>query len=346
MGQIFYTNNTMSLTEVYENPQVSTMEEKFQVVKLEDNVYEGKYPLEMVLKGMRGIFGGEFVSQAIVAIWETIEDPSFSPHSIHSYFLKAGSPDSPIRWEIQTKNEGRSFINKEANGYQSHTNTLCFTLTASFAKNNSIKQRKIEYEEKTKSETDAEKLAKLPVPYEFQRTPHYFFKKYFKRLDEMSYIETINGNIRHIIPPEIFQKGKDDHKAIGHRDLGFFFKIVDDLSLAKRPERMKFVELSFASDAIYLSLLTRAMGMAFSPKAASYFRVSLDHTLYFHDDDFDPTQWMFLDFRFNRMSNNRVLCQCHVFTSDERMVLTIIQEALVYIPIESVERATGGTHKL
>lgn len=338
----------MSLAEVYEDPNTSTMEEKFLVVKIKDNVYEGKYPLEMFAAGMRGVYGGDLVAQSLIAIWETIEDKEFSPHSMHGYFLKAGLANSPIRWEIQTKNAGRNYINKEAMGYQSDTNKLCFTLTASFTRNNNVKQRKIEYAEKAKSLTDAKEIAKLPVPFEFQRTPQYLFKKYLGQLDDMPYVEHINGNIRHIFPPEVFMDDPKEfqEKEIGMRDFGLFFKVMDDLSVAKNPYRTKFSDLAFASDSAYLSMLIRAVGLKFNVSTASYFRVSLDHALYFHDDDFDPTEWMFLDFRFSRMSNNRVLCQCQIFTQDGRMVLSIVQEALAFIPLKAVEKATGGSYKL
>lgn len=328
----------MSIAEVYSKPDVCKMEEKFSLVRISDTVLEGKYPLEPYQAGARGTYGGEFVSQGILSAWETIEDPDFSPHSFHSYFLKAGSTESVMRWEVQKTNDGRNYCNRLVQCFQKHTNQLCFMMTASFTRNNSIEQRKIGFHDKPSSK----------IPYEFQRTPQYFFEKYYSKLDEMAYLEHTNGNLQHIIPPEFVEGMSPDFLNVetGMRELGFFFRVTDNLQLAKNKLKTKIVDIVFASDSLYLSMMVCAMGLPLRLELLQFFRVSLDHTVYFHDTDFDPTKWLFMDYRFSRMSNDRILCQCQIFNEKGNMVVSIVQEALVVLPKKVIDKAVGGTYKL
>lgn len=327
----------MSIVEVY-NTNVCKIEEKFSLKKISDSVLEGNYPLEAFKKGARGTYGGEFISQGILAAWETVEDPDFSPHSFHSYFLKAGSDQSVMRWEVTKTNDGRNYCNRLVRCYQKHTNKLCFMLTASFTRSNSIKQRKLEFETNPGTK----------VPFEFQRSPQYFFNKYYDKLDDMPYFEHTNGNLQHIIPPEYETGMPSDFlsQETGMREIGFFVRVNDDVSLAKNKLKTKLASMAFASDSLYLSLMVCSLGIRLRPEIFEFFRVSLDHTVYYHDIDFDPTKWLFLDYRFSRMSNDRILCQCQVFNEEGNMVVSIIQEAMAVIPKKYLDQAVGGSYKL
>lgn len=323
----------MSVEELIQSKSI--MEEKLSLVKIDELTYDGKYPLQPYREGMRGAYGGEFLSQGLLATWQTVPTEEFSPHSLHSYFLKAGNPDSVMRWKITNTSDGRNYCNRMAQGFQSATGKLCFVIITSFTKNNSIDNRKIEF-----NNLSDEEKHKSPVPFEFQRTPQYFFDKYLHKIDELPYLAHTNGLIKHVLPNEFFQKpSSDSSSVIGMQELGMFVKILDDPSDYKDPYKTKFLNITYLSDSFYLSLLTKAIGLVFSEASTQFFRVSLDHSIHFHDDNFDPHDWLFLDFRFSRMSNNRVLCQCQMFTRDGRMVISIQQEALVFVPKKFIDKA-------
>lgn len=57
--------------------------------------------------------------------------------------------------------------------------------------------------------------------------------------------------------------------------------------------------------------------------------VSLDHTIYFHDTDFDCTNWLGLSFRAARFVNGRVLLEAEMYNSKGIHIATVIQERLV-----------------
>lgn len=338
------------LEELYDNPDVCKLEEKFSVVRSPESTPEAKvmeftanYPLEPFREDTRGTYGGEFVAQSLVAAWDSIADPEFDIHSLHSYFLKAGLMKSVMRYEVTVTSEGRNYCSRLVKCYQLHSNELCFILMASFTRNNDIHKRQEQF-----SALDQEKQLhpRTKVPFEFLRSPHYTFDKYKDRLDELSQLEHTNGNLIHAMIPETWRgTKKEEHVDPGNREFGLFFKVVDNPSRAKNPHRTKMVDFVFASDSIYLSTVMRAV----LPKldySKDFFRVSLDHTVYIHDTNFDPTEWIFLDYKFVRLSNDRVLVTSLYFTMDKRLVATVQQEAMTLFPLGLVKLSKHGSYKL
>ncbi len=64
------------------------------------------------------LFGGQVVAQALRAASSTV--PSDRPaHSLHSYFIRPGTPDEPIRFEVERLRDGRSFTTRQVVARQS-----------------------------------------------------------------------------------------------------------------------------------------------------------------------------------------------------------------------------------
>ncbi len=64
------------------------------------------------------LFGGQVVAQALRAAINTV-DPERVPHSLHSYFIRPGSPAEPIRFEVERLRDGRSFTTRQVVARQS-----------------------------------------------------------------------------------------------------------------------------------------------------------------------------------------------------------------------------------
>jgi len=56
------------------------------------------------------LFGGQVLAQATAAAYRTVEDVHV--HSLHAYFIQAGSPDRPVLYEIERIRDGRSFTTR------------------------------------------------------------------------------------------------------------------------------------------------------------------------------------------------------------------------------------------
>ena len=58
-----------------------------------------------------GLYGGQIVAQGLRAGTATV-DERFHVHSLHAYFIRRGSADEPIRFEVTRSRDGRSFVTR------------------------------------------------------------------------------------------------------------------------------------------------------------------------------------------------------------------------------------------
>lgn len=75
------------------------------------------------------LFGGQVVAQALRAAASTV-DIHRPVHSLHSYFIRPGIPDEPVRYEVERLRDGRSFSTRQVVARQSGGAIL--NLSASF----------------------------------------------------------------------------------------------------------------------------------------------------------------------------------------------------------------------
>lgn len=64
------------------------------------------------------LFGGQVVAQALRAAAATV-DSDRPTHSLHSYFIRPGSHDEPVRYEVERLRDGRSFSTRQVVARQS-----------------------------------------------------------------------------------------------------------------------------------------------------------------------------------------------------------------------------------
>ena len=64
------------------------------------------------------VYGGQVVAQGLLAAGRTVDDP-FHVHSLHAYFIRGGSADEPIRYEVDRIRNGRSFCTRRVVARQS-----------------------------------------------------------------------------------------------------------------------------------------------------------------------------------------------------------------------------------
>ncbi len=77
------------------------------------------------------VYGGQVVAQSLWAAFKTVE-PEFFVHSLHSYFIRPGAIDEPIRFEVNRLRDGRSFCTRSVAAIQS-SGTI-FNMACSFQK--------------------------------------------------------------------------------------------------------------------------------------------------------------------------------------------------------------------
>ena len=64
------------------------------------------------------IYGGQVVAQALWAALKTVKGV-FAPHSLHAYFIRGGSLNEPVRYEVDRLRDGSSFCTRSVVARQS-----------------------------------------------------------------------------------------------------------------------------------------------------------------------------------------------------------------------------------
>ena len=115
--------------------------------KLEENLFEG----ESSFMGSPNVFGGQVVSQALHAAYQTVPTDRFC-HSLHSYFILPGDLEQPILYDVANLRDGGSFSTRVVTAKQN--NVPIFVMAASFQ----LKQEGYEHQEKMPIVTPPEEL--------------------------------------------------------------------------------------------------------------------------------------------------------------------------------------------
>ncbi|KAK6465304.1 thioesterase-like superfamily-domain-containing protein [Scheffersomyces coipomensis] len=294
----------------------------------EVDTYEGVNPLTKPMPRSRGVYGGNLCGQAIVVALETVP-ADFVPHSLHSYFVKAGDDKIVCQYKVEKLSDGRNFANRLIKVLQN--NDLKYIVMISLTKKNSMSNSIKEYN------LNADK--KLPLPIEFQKEINSEFFKYSR--DELPTYDNfeINNIFQYKFPPNYIDHKLNDNEhqvSAADRELSFWIRINDD-STGKSLTPYKYAGFGLISDSVFLSSLSRVLhlpnyenGLPIDSGPGHFFSVSLDHSIYFHDDAFEPKDWIYVTFKTPRFSNNRAMLTAHYYDQNGKLFASIVQEGLVF----------------
>ena len=101
--------------------------EILELQQIEENLYLGENETDRPQR----LFGGQVLAQAASAAYRTVEDVHL--HSLHAYFLRAGSSERPVLYEVERIRDGRSFTTRRVLAIQS--GQAIFSMDVSFQVN-------------------------------------------------------------------------------------------------------------------------------------------------------------------------------------------------------------------
>lgn len=81
--------------------------ELLDLEQIGEDVYRGQHPEQV---GSR-TFGGQLVSQALVAAGRTVGDRPV--HALHAHFIRGGDVKQPIEYRVSRHRDGRAFANRQ-----------------------------------------------------------------------------------------------------------------------------------------------------------------------------------------------------------------------------------------
>ena len=77
--------------------------------------------------GFRNLFGGQVLGQSLSAAIQTLNGPTWVPHSLHAYFLRPGNVDDSVEFEVDIVRDGRSFCTRLVTASQNGKAILTMT---------------------------------------------------------------------------------------------------------------------------------------------------------------------------------------------------------------------------
>lgn len=321
-----------------------SFEETFELAQTGPNTFVSKVPLAKPHARSRGVYGGNLAAQAILAAMKTTAE-GFTPTSFHSLFVKGVSDQIPVTWEVEAVSDGRNFCCRLVRGLQD--GVIRYMVDISFAKRNLLKQAEQEHQEYLARKAAEGKLGDDDDDEDedddvddLVQKPFYFLTPYpdwLKNIDKSKMVHSTAGKrrfIEHLLPRQLLTlEGTKFEESIpaSKRRLAFFVRLGD--GTMKVDPHMQFAGLAVLSDSLFLTMLARLLRISTTDlnQVAHYFSVSLDHTIYFHDTDFDCTEWVAFGFRALRLVNNRVLLEAELYNTAGQHVATVIQEGLVHL---------------
>ncbi|CUM67060.1 uncharacterized protein PRCAT00004749001 [Priceomyces carsonii] len=313
--------------------KIPDFEEAIRVIKIDEENYMGAYPLRLPMIGARGVYGGHTVAQTLlVAIESAPED--FVPHSFHAYFVKAGSGKTPMHYKVLKLHDDERFAKRSIQVIQE--GKVRFNCIASLVKSNNsssfeiqppIPKAQIKYPDMDKltvvHHTDYIRNAYSPEFEDFRLVPEENSQEPADR-----WIVVFSG----LDQPSPFKNPSSHYVGMADlTDSAFLTTMARVLHLPWNPTENGPVE-SFDEEKDARKLMERSLNIL---HLFHYNAMSLDHHIYFHDNDhanFDMTKdWLCFAYQMRRLSNSRTLVRGHLFNKEGKCVATVVQEGLTYL---------------
>ncbi|CAD6185166.1 unnamed protein product [Caenorhabditis auriculariae] len=275
-------------------------------------------------RSMPHIYGGQIVAQALKSACLTVGE-ELPVHSMHSYFIKAGTCDEPVDYRVERLRDGQSFATRAVRAIQN--DEIIFSSQVSFHKveksamKHQIKypmpqgpegfktlreilQERLDYYDKNASDKSSDEVTKFWLGYklfEFPNTFHGIFE-----------VRPVNQDLY------------DPKKPGANTDPQFDFWVRPTIPIGND----FFAQRLFAAYISDSTMLETALiphivkgyvlGMAFS----------LDHCMWFHQPNFVTDDWMLWEQFSEYAGGNRSTTRGRLWSKDGDLILSAMQEGV------------------
>ncbi len=264
--------------------------------QIEVNIFRGRPSDE----NRQRVFGGQVAGQALVAAARTIDEPDRRVHSLHAYFLRAGTQGMPILYEVDRIRDGTSFSTRRVVAIQ-HGKAI-FNLHASFQR----REEGLEYQvDDDGTAPDPESLPDFTTRME----------PYREQLGDW-YLRPRPIDQRYCDGNPFDRKSKPlPGQRVWFRADG---RLPDD-------DVLHACVATYASDMTLLDTALLPHGLAWIDGSVQM--ASLDHAMWFHRD-FRADEWLLYTQSSISTSGSRGLAEGRIYTRDGRLAITVVQEGL------------------
>ncbi|MCW2412649.1 MULTISPECIES: acyl-CoA thioesterase [unclassified Sphingobium] len=255
--------------------------------------------------GAGRVYGGQVVGQALAAAAKTVAADR-PVHSLHCYFMRPGSEDYPIDYQVDADMDGRAFSNRRIVAWQQEK--PIFNMIASFHK-------------PERGPAHQSDMPPVPDPDDLKDLGDLIEQHELPAGPVLRWIAGRNSPVRFRPVGDIQSGIIKMHDAapqlcwmrVGEGPLGL-------------EQPMQRAMLGFISDMLLLATAYRPHGLHIgSPGVAS---ASIDHSVWFHDD-VECGDWLLYVTDSPWAGHGRGFARGHFYARDGRLVASVAQEGLI-----------------
>ncbi|KAK7064497.1 DNA repair protein RAD14 [Favolaschia claudopus] len=267
----------------------------------------------------RGVFGGQVISQAIVAATNSV-DPEYG---LHCYFLASASASKPIVYFVDRLRDGRSYLTRAVKALQN--GRVVFMMMCSFQKPEPWQPSR------------GWRMPSVPPPEAC-------------RFEEERYEEVMAREGIHPKVKGVYNDWLNDRRGspIAIKPVEKDMSLPNSLRLCYWMQARNIPEydapfqkciLGYLSDLHLLSAATQALGLqrfGKGPKATAM-TTTIDHSICFYDDNFDCGDWLLYVMASPAAGNGRGIVYGQLYTRQGKLVAITTQEGVVRADIRGPE---------
>lgn len=268
-----------------------------------ESLEEGLFRGQSEDLGLRQVFGGQVVGQALYAAKQTVP-PERSIHSFHSYFLRPGDSQKAIIYDVENLRDGQSFSARRVKAVQN--GKPIFYMTASFQGPESGFEH-----QKTMPEVAGPE--DLPSEHE------------------------IATRLAHLIPPSVRDKFLAEkpfeirpvtfHNPLqGHVDEPVRQLWIRANGPMPQDSRIHQYLLGYVSDSNFLPVSLQPHGKGFLEPGMQV--ATIDHSMWFHRP-FDLNDWLLYSIESTSASAARGFVRGEFYNQQGTLVASTVQEGVI-----------------
>ncbi|GAA2523631.1 acyl-CoA thioesterase [Rarobacter incanus] len=249
------------------------------------------------------VYGGQVLAQSLLAAGATVGSERL-PHSLHGYFMRAGSIETPLRFGVEVLRDGKSFSARRTHAYQDGEPIL--SMITSFQ----LDQPGIELAATMPDAPDPESLPSATDHLAGIDHPAAAFWGTDSPFD-----------IRHVEQPLFL---RPDPQRTPRQRVWLRAKGPADVS-----QLMHRAALAYACDQLVLEPVLRGAGLCWLTPGLNV--ASIDHAMWWHRD-VRIDEWLLFDISAVSAGGSRGLSTARVFAADGTHVATLSQEGMIRVP--------------
>lgn len=267
--------------------------------KIEEGIFRG----QSEDLGLRQVFGGQVVGQALYAAKETVPAERLV-HSFHSYFLRPGDSQKPIVYDVETLRDGNSFSARRVAAIQN--GKPIFYMTASFQ----APEPGFEHQKTMPAAPAPENLkSETEIAMAFEKLLPQTLKEKFLCEKPLE------------IRPVMFHNPMQGHVDEPVRQVWI-------RANGKMPADLRVHQhlLGYASDFNFLPTALQPHGVGFLEPGVQI--ATIDHSMWFHRP-FDMNDWLLYSVESTSASSARGFVRGEFYSREGVLVASTVQEGVM-----------------